>query len=436
MNYIVSLRRGNKRRRQTITRTIHRKLIARLVTGWLALSIVIGAVVYFIETGKVDDFVVNLATEESRSFLHDNMDNLNSADPARHALLRAESEEHIRKGHFIALALYTKDRQKILTILRPGLDASVMDPHGEVMRKADRLEYRTLYIDRRIAVHVFLPLRDRAGRTVGYFEGIYQADQKAMSDIEGRIAASLVQVVLVVLATTVILYPVVIALNKDLLQLSVDLSRANVGMLKVLGSAVAKRDSDTNIHNHRVTLYAVRLAEAVGLGAAEIRSLIKGAFLHDLGKIGISDAVLLKPGKLSEDEFTVMKTHPRHGADIIGKYAWLGDALDVVKHHQEKYDGTGYGHGLKGGDIPLNARIFAVVDVFDALTSRRPYKDAMTFEAAMTAMEKERGTHFDPKLFDAFSRTARQNYEEIGYADEPKLEEMLDNILDKYLNNA
>lgn len=419
-----------------VTRTLHRKLIARLVLGWLLLSILMGAVVYFIEIRKIGDFVVNLAIEESGSFLHDTVDYLNSPDPAHHALLRKRGEEHITHGHFIALALYTRDRREILVALRSGLDMSVMEPHREVWRKADRVEYRTLYIEMRFAVHVFVPLRDRAGVATGYFEGIYQVDRKAMSDIQGRIAASLVQVVLVVLATTVILYPVIIALNRDLLRLSVDLSHANIGILKVLGSAVAKRDSDTNSHNYRVTLYAVRLAEAVGLGEAEIKSLIKGAFLHDVGKIGISDAILLKPGKLSADEFAVMKTHPGHGADIIGKYAWLGDALDVVKYHQEKFDGSGYGAGLKGEGIPLNARIFAVVDVFDALTSRRPYKDAMTFDDAMEILEKGRGTHFDPTLFDAFIRTARKHYEEIGLADNAKTEEMLDDILQKYFDQA
>lgn len=419
-----------------VTRTIHRKLIARLVIGWLLLSILMGAVVYFVETGKVDDFVVNLAVEESGSFLHDTVDYLNSPDPAHHTLLRKRGEEHIRKGHFIALALYNRDRQKIMVAIRPGLDASVMEPHKEDWRKADRVEYKTLYIERRFAVHVFVPLRDRAGIITGYFEGIYQVDRKTMSDIQGRIATSLFLVVLVVLATTVILYPAIIALNRDLLRLSVDLSHANLGMLKVLGSAVAKRDSDTNSHNYRVTLYAVRLAEAVGLGAAEIKGLIKGAFLHDVGKIGISDTILLKPGRLSAGEFAVIKTHPWHGADIIGKYAWLGDALDVVKYHQEKFDGTGYGAGLKGHNIPLHARIFAIVDVFDALTSRRPYKDAMTFDAAMAIMEKDRETHFDPKLFDAFSSIARKHHEEIGLADNAKIEKMLDDILGKYFDQA
>ena len=419
-----------------VTRAIHRKLITRLVLGWLLLSILIGTVVYIIELKKIDDFVVNLAIEESGSFTHDSADYLNSPAPAHHAILLEKSKEHIRKGHFIALALYKKDRQKVLIATRSGLDTSVMGSHGEDFRKTDDVEYRTLFIDGLFAVHVFMPLRDRVGSAVGYFEGIYQVDRKTMSDIQGRIVWSLIQVVLVVLATTVILYPVIISLNKDLLRLSVDLSHANIGMLKVLGSAVAKRDSDTNIHNYRVALYAVRLAEAVGLGAAAIKSLIKGAFLHDVGKIGISDVILLKPGKLSADEFAIMKSHPGHGADIIAKYAWLSDALDVVKYHQEKYDGTGYGEGLKGENIPLNARIFAVVDVFDALTSRRPYKEAMTFDAAMSVMDKDRKTHFDPKLFDTFSSIARKHYEDIVLADEAQLEEMLGDILGKYISNA
>lgn len=417
-----------------VTRTIHRNLITRLALGWLLLSVLMGAVVYFIEMGKVGAFVVNLAAEESGSFMLDSVERLNSPDPAGHVLLIEKSKEHIRKGHFIALSLYSRDRQKIIAMTRPGLDTSVMEPHGNIWREADRPKHRPLFVDNLFAIHVFVPLIDRAGNCIGYFEGIYQVDQNTMSDIQGRIAASLTQVAVVVLVTTIMLYPVIIALNKELMRLTADQSHANLGMLKTLGSAVAKRDSDTNSHNFRVALYAVRLAEAVGLAETKIESLIKGAFLHDVGKIGISDTILLKTGKLSDGEFTVVKRHPRHGADNIEKYTCLEDAMDVVKYHHEKYDGTGYCEGLKGNAIPLCARIFAIVDVFDALTSQRPYKAAMTFDAAMDVLKKHRDTHFDPKLFDAFSRSARKHHEEIGYADEPQLDKMLDGILGKYFN--
>jgi HD-GYP domain-containing protein (c-di-GMP phosphodiesterase class II) len=317
-------------------------------------------------------------------------------------------------------------------VVRPGLEKSVLEPHGEVWRNADRVEYRTLYVDKLFSVHVFVPLKDRAGNGTGYFEGIYQVDRKTMSDIKGRIASSLAQVAVVVLVTTVMLYPVIIALNKDLMRLTVNLSHANLGMLKVLGSAVAKRDSDTNIHNYRVTLYAVRLAETVGLGAAAVKSLIKGAFLHDVGKIGISDAILLKPGKLSPEEFEMMKTHPRHGADIIGGYAWLQDAMEVVTHHHEKFDGTGYPAGLKGEAIPLAARIFMIADVFDALTSRRPYKAPLPFKETMTILERESGVFHDPELLAVFRTQADALFREIGNTDDAVLDKMLDDHIRRY----
>lgn len=156
------------------------------------------------------------------------------------------------------------------------------------------------------------------------------------------------------------------------------LIEANVEMLEVLGSAIAKRDSDTSVHNYRVTLLALAVAEAHGLNRGQLQALVKGSFLHDVGKIAISDTILLKPGRLEPAEFETMKTHVLHGTDIVSRYAWLGDALDIVRHHHERIDGRGYPDGLSGDRIPVSARIFAIADVFDALTSVRPYKKALS----------------------------------------------------------
>ena len=117
---------------------------------------------------------------------------------------------------------------------------------------------------------------------------------------------------------------------------------ANTGMLEVLGSAIAKRDSDTSAHNYRVTIHAIHLGKILGFDNNALNSLIKGSFLHDIGKIAISDTILLKPGKLTFEEFEVMKTHVLQGCEIISNYEWLKDAEDVVLHHHEKFDGNGY----------------------------------------------------------------------------------------------
>ena len=167
-----------------------------------------------------------------------------------------------------------------------------------------------------------------------------------------------------------------------------------------------------------------------------IACLIKGSFLHDVGKIAISDRILLKPGKLTDEETVIMKTHVHHGVDIVGHYGWLKDAADVVRYHHEKYDGSGYEAGLKGHDIPINARIFAVADVFDALTSRRPYKEPLDLETAMRILMESRGSHFDPMLIDAFAGITGSLYGEISGADDKHLEERLDGLIDRYFSTG
>lgn len=203
------------------------------------------------------------------------------------------------------------------------------------------------------------------------------------------------------------------------------LQQANIGVLEVLGSAIAKRDHGTSAHNYRVTFYAFKLGSGVGHQEREMRSLIKGAFLHDVGKIGISDAILLKEGSLTGHEYEIMKRHVRHGSEIIGAYPWLQDCLDVVLHHHEKFDGTGYIEGLKGRNIPKNARIFAVADVFDALTSVRPYKRALSYEETIEIMQQASGSHFDPEIVAMLCEIGEDVYSEIYQADEENLRNIL-----------
>jgi putative nucleotidyltransferase with HDIG domain len=247
-----------------------------------------------------------------------------------------------------------------------------------------------------------------------------------------ELAISVLLVALVVLATALALYPILLRLNRDLFRLTDDLAYANMGMLAALGSAVARRDRGTNAHNYRVTIYAIHLARVLGLDHEQIRGVIKGAFLHDVGKIGITDAILRKPGRLTPGETTVMQAHVRYGAEIVGKFEWLKDALEVVQCHHERFDGLGYPAGLQGEAIPLPARIFAVVDVFDALTTRRPYKEAIPLGETLRTMEAERGTRFDPAVLDAFVALAPELHMLVSGTDELKLTRMLDRLLIHY----
>ncbi|MCK5199946.1 MAG: HD domain-containing protein, partial [Spirochaetales bacterium] len=169
----------------------------------------------------------------------------------------------------------------------------------------------------------------------------------------------------------------------------------------------AQRDSDTNAHNYRVSIYAARIGEEVDLPDQTMRTLIKGSFLHDVGKIGIPDRILRKPGKLDKDEWNIMKTHTTIGANIIGIHnsEIIKTAKVVAATHHERWDGSGYPAGLGGKEIPLISRIVSMADVFDALTSKRPYKSEWPLEKALTEIKKNKGIQFEPAVVDAFLKS-------------------------------
>jgi len=414
---------------------IHRKLMVRLLLVWAALSILIGAVVYFIEIRKIDRYVGRMAAEESRGFVNVMKNYLTGPEAGQREQMIQESRRHIQKEHFISVELYDGNKQKIIETRHPEGEAieEKIKTHGLTSFMDKEVHYEKFYGRAgQIYVLILTPLKTETSEIIGYLNGVYKVTADTMTEIRNRIVFSLLQVVLIIFLTTAVIYPVVLALNRGLIRLTTDLSHANIGMLKVLGSAVAKRDSDTNLHNYRVTIYAVRLAEAIGIKVTDMKALIKGSFLHDVGKIAISDNILLKPGKLTDEEFTVMQTHVNHGIDIIGHYAWLKDAADVVLHHHEKFDGTGYGAGLEGTRIPFSARIFAIADVFDALTSERPYKKALSLTEAMAILHAGTGSHFDPHLLAAFDAMAEHLYAEVNTSDGRALEIILDRIVGQY----
>ena len=213
-----------------------------------------------------------------------------------------------------------------------------------------------------------------------------------------------------------------------------DLLESNLQMVKALGSAIAERDFGTSEHNFRVTIYAVRLAEKIGLEKEGIQALIKGSFLHDVGKIGIRDKTLLKPGQLSQAEYDDVKRHVLLGRNIIEHVRWLEDAVDIVLYHHERWDGKGYPDGLAGKNIPLAARIFTVADVFDALTSSRPYKNPVSYSETMVEMSRDCGSRFDPILFKAFTELSEPLYNQLLTCSHNALEEILLKIINQYFH--
>jgi putative nucleotidyltransferase with HDIG domain len=200
----------------------------------------------------------------------------------------------------------------------------------------------------------------------------------------------------------------------DLLRAAIaELEQAYDITLEALGDALDLKDAETEGHSRRVTAYTIALARAMGLKGDEIRTVSRGAFLHDIGKMAIPDAILLKPGKLDRNEQAMMREHCWRGYQILRKIPFLQDAAEIVYSHQEHYDGTGYPRRLRGDNITLGARIFAVADTLDAITSDRPYRRASSFEAARKEIVRCSGTQFDPEVVKVYGTLPDELWENL-----------------------
>ena len=191
------------------------------------------------------------------------------------------------------------------------------------------------------------------------------------------------------------------------------LSRGERATLTALHDLIVARDAGTGAHSERVRLYALAVAHAHGMTEAEMRDIEHGVVLHDIGKIGIPDSILLKPGPLTPDEWKVMRTHPEVGRRLVEHIPFLAGAVPIVYHHHERWDGNGYPEGLRGEHIPVGARIFAVADALDAMTFDRPYSRAVSFEAAREEICRCAGTHFDPAVVSTFLSIPLSIFEEL-----------------------
>jgi putative two-component system response regulator len=183
--------------------------------------------------------------------------------------------------------------------------------------------------------------------------------------------------------------------------------------LVALGTALDSRDADTGCHSYRVTLYSTRIARQMGLGHKEIRSIEQGALLHDIGKIGVPDDLLRKPERLTDSEWAMMRRHPEIGFRILSGIKFLQGAGQIVLQHHERWDGLGYPKGLDGENIMMGARIFALADAFDSMTSDRPFQVACSFEAGREEIRRCAGKQFDPCVVEAFLQIPMEEWQEI-----------------------
>src|SRR3984885_152929 len=203
------------------------------------------------------------------------------------------------------------------------------------------------------------------------------------------------------------------ARTEQLRKAVVDLERSYDITLEALGDALDKKDAETEGHSKRVTAFTIAIARAMGLSKDQIAVLARGAFLHDIGKMDVPDAILRKPGKLTPDEILIMQEHCYHGYEILKKIPFLNEAAEIVYSHQERYDGTGYPRGLKADEIPLGARIFSVSDTLDAITSDRVYRPAQSFQAARKEIEAWSGRQFDPAIVKVFLEMPDKIWEDL-----------------------
>ncbi len=202
--------------------------------------------------------------------------------------------------------------------------------------------------------------------------------------------------------------------HRDLQQAHVDLRLAYDETLRAISALLELKDTETEGHSQRVTEYTVEIGRRIGLPEEQLVDIWRGALLHDIGKVGIPDSILLKPGPLTPEERMVMETHSVIGYKAIEGISFLREASKIVLCHQEKWDGTGYPQGLKGEEIPIGARLFAVADTFDAITSDRPYRAGRSLEVARREILRFSGRQFDPRVVDAFLEITEEDFLRMG----------------------
>jgi putative nucleotidyltransferase with HDIG domain len=202
-------------------------------------------------------------------------------------------------------------------------------------------------------------------------------------------------------------------INDELNETNQKLEKAYMESIETLRYTVEAKDPYTKGHSDRVAQYSLLIGKKMGLSEEEQNKLLIGGLFHDIGKIGVPDTILRKTERLTDEEYSEIKNHPSIGAHILAPATIFQDVIPIVKHHHEKYDGRGYPAQLKGEDIPLYARIAAVADTFDAMTSKRPYRDALPVETVIAEVERCKGTQFDPQIADIFLDILKNNYNEI-----------------------
>jgi len=414
-------------------RQLHWTLARKLGHATLIAGLITAGISYRFETYRVEQAVFEQAVEGAKHFESPAMRML--ADASRPEV-HGELVGLIDRKRFVGLRVFAADRTSLFErwsdISADVLLGAKSQRHdwpkpGKTHRHWSETAGQKL-------IQVVLPLMGAESELIGYLEITTLLDEKTLREQRDQIRNGVLLSTLSIVIAAILLYPLLLGMLRQSVSLSRRLLGSHLALITALGNAVAKRDSDTDEHNYRVTYYAVSLAEAMNLKPAEIANLVLGAFLHDVGKIGIPDRLLLKRDKLTPEEFEIMKTHVSLGLDIVADSPWLRGGAPVIHYHHEYFDGRGYPAGLHGETIPLVARIFAIADVFDALTSERPYKRALPFAEAMAIMREETSRHFDPAIMATFNNIITELHSWAAQASTTELRHKLHEIMGKYFD--
>ncbi|HEY3433248.1 MAG TPA: HD domain-containing phosphohydrolase [Rhodocyclaceae bacterium] len=412
-------------------RQLHWMLARRLGIAAILIGLAAGGVSYLLEIRQAEQAALDSAINGARHFESPAMQMASNAKaPLEHGALN----RLLDRTRFVGIRVFSPDRTLIYetweNIPSALINAARSSQHDWPVRRESHQNWIVVAEER--LIQIVIPLFGKEGTLLGYLEGVSRLDAQTLQAQREQARNGALMAIASVLITTLLLYPLLLAMLRQSQGLSRRLLDSNLSLIHSLGNAIAKRDSDTDAHNYRVTLYSVALAEALRWSKKDIPHLIAGAFLHDVGKIGIPDHILLKPGKLTVEEFEVMKTHSLLGLDIVAGNEWINSAASIIRHHHERFDGSGYPDGLRGTNIPHGARLFAVVDVFDALVSKRPYKVPMPLEEALAVINGDSEHHFDPEIVEAFMRIAVRLHQEVAMVSDAVLHTHMRSALSRY----
>ena len=411
--------------------SFNRKVALGISTVSVLLAALAAPLAGWISRENAEDTIVAMAVEETRRLLQHEPFRPEGAQAQDHARQAAQA---LIGGLFDIAEIYSAVGVKMAEEMTATGDAIEKELQSHGAPRYQQPFYESLHLPGdRWVLRVFVPLRSSPDPAItGYFEGVRLVPPWQRELIRFDALKSALIAALAALICGGVLYPVMIRLFADNQRKTREVLESHIAMMEALGRAIARRDSDTGAHNYRVAWISATLAEAIGLHGNRMQELIAGSFLHDAGKIGIPDAILLKPGKLDADEMAIMRTHVGMGEEIVTGAGWLDGGKEVVSGHHEKWNGTGYPRGLAGEDIPLVARIFAIADVFDALCSKRPYKLPLPLDEVMKIIQTDSGSHFDPHLVKVFSGLAEQIYETTAHASEEQARALLEVMVHKH----